>query len=110
MFEVIRDRGYRGSLVHLQRLLAGWRRAERPARSNQDSLSLGPVRGPETGLAISPVIAAALCLKPRGKLTSDQVRKVDALKEGSQAFVRMRALAMRFNGILRGRRADPLQA
>ncbi len=33
---------------------------------------LEPVRGPETGHAISPVIAAALCIKPSGKLTSDQ--------------------------------------
>lgn len=30
-------------------------------------------------------------------------RKVDALNEGSDAFAKMRRLAMRFNGILRGR-------
>ena len=69
-----------------------------------------PVRDPETGHAISPVIAAALCLKPCGQLTPDQVRKVDALKAGSLAFVSMRSLAMRFNGILRSREADPLPA
>ena len=112
LFQMITDRGYQGSLANLQRLLAGWRRAERQAPSDQDRISptLKPVLDPETGYAISPVIAAALCLKPRGKLSTGQAQKVEALKEGSPAFAMMRALAMRFNGILRGRRADPLDA
>ena len=38
------------------------------------------------------------------------MRKVDALKAGSPAFATMRCLVMRFNGILRGREADPLPA
>lgn len=71
---------------------------------------LEPVRDPGTGHAISPAIAAALCMKPRGKLSLDQARKVDALKAGSPAFATMGALAMRFNGILRGRRANPFDA
>ncbi|SFF24238.1 Transposase [Sulfitobacter brevis] len=111
MFRLIQERGYEGSLTHLQRLLAGWRRAEKqtkgPAVEHQ---ILKPVRDPETGHAISPVIAAALCIKPRGKLTSDQARKVDALKAGSPAFATMRSLAMRFNGIMHGHQADPLAA
>ncbi|HIC64856.1 MAG TPA: transposase, partial [Paracoccus sp.] len=112
LFSLIRERGYEGSLSNLQRLLAGWRRAEKqeqggPFREHQ---ILEPVRDPETGHAISPVIAAALCIKPRGKLTSDQARKVEALKEGSPAFTTMRRLAMRFNGIMRSRKADPLPA
>ena len=37
-------------------------------------------------------------------------RKVDALKRGSRAFATMRRLAMRFNGILRGRQPEPLEA
>ncbi|CAN0576036.1 unnamed protein product, partial [Ectocarpus sp. 12 AP-2014] len=111
LFVMIRKRGYEGSKSHLQRLLAGWRRAEQhtkgPAVEHQ---ILEPVRDPETGHAISPVIAAALCIKPRGKLTPDQARKVDALKTRSPDFATMRRLAMRFNGILRGRQADPLPA
>jgi hypothetical protein len=71
---------------------------------------LEPVRDPETEHAISPAIAAALCIKPRGMLTPDQARKADALKAGSPAFATMRCLAMRFNGILRGCEADPLLA
>jgi transposase len=111
LFRMIQERGYEGSQSHLQRLLAGWRRAEQQASDPKvEHEILKPVRDPETGHAISPVIAAALCIKPRGKLTADQARKVDALKTGSPAFATMRSLAMRFNGILRGRVADPLPA
>ncbi len=111
LFRLIRERGYEGSPTHLQRLLAGWRRAEKQAKGPAlEHQILEPVRDPETGHAISPVIAAALCIKPRGKLTPDQARKVDALKAGSPAFATMRCLVMRFNGILRGREADPLPA
>lgn len=110
LFQMIGDLGYEGSLTHLQRLLAGWRRAEKQTfnHTNMVTQTLEPVRDPETGHAISPVIAAALCIKPRGKLSPDQARKVGALKAGSPAFATMRSLAMRFKGILRGRQADPL--
>jgi hypothetical protein len=102
LFRLIRKRGYEGSPTHLRRLLAGWRRAEKQAKGPAlEPQILEPVRDPETGHAISPVIAAALCIKPRGKLTPDQARKVDALKAGSPAFATMRCLAMRFNGICR---------
>jgi hypothetical protein len=35
-----------------------------------------------TDRAISPLIAAALCLKPRGQMTVRRVANVDALKSG----------------------------
>jgi hypothetical protein len=57
------------------------------------------------GAAISPVppiVASALCIKPRGLLTSAQAEKVDDLKAASTEFTVMRALAMRFRGPLRG--------
>jgi transposase len=111
LFRMIQERGYEGSQSHLQRLLAGWRRAEQqPKGRSVEHQILEQVRDPETGHAISPVIAAALCIKPRGKLTPDQARKVDALKAGAPSFATMRSLAMRFSGILRGRAADPLPA
>ncbi|RUW59318.1 transposase, partial [Mesorhizobium sp. M4B.F.Ca.ET.049.02.1.2] len=75
-----------------------------------EAFSLAPVKDPDTGHAISPVVAAALCIKPRGQLTDQQARKVDALKRGSPAFARMRSLAMRFNGLLRGCQPEPLEA
>ena len=112
LFSMIQGRGYEGSLSNLQRLLAGWRRAEKQEQGVPigEPQILEPVRDPETGRAISPVFAAALCIKPRGKLTAEQARKVEALKAGSPAFTTMRRLAMRFKGIMNGRKADPLSA
>ena len=108
----IQRHGYEGSLSHLQRLLAGWRRDEQTALAGPTDtpLPLAPVRDPQTGHAISPVVAAALCIKPRRKLTADQAQKVDALKAGSPSFATMRSLAMRFQGILRGDQSAPLDA
>jgi transposase len=56
-----------------------------------------------TGWLISPIVAASLCIKPRGLLTSEQAAKVDALKSASPDFTAMRRLAMRFRGILRSK-------
>jgi transposase len=95
----------------LQRLLAGWRRAEQQAQGPAVELEvLEPVRNPETEHAISPVIAPALCIKPRGQLNADQARKVKALKTGASSFATMRSLDLRFNGIMRGSQTHPLPA
>jgi transposase len=114
LFHDVKKRGYTGSFANLERLLGAWRRAEREQADHIQSptlnLNLEPVRDPDTGHAISPVVAAALCIKPRGLLTDRQARKVDALKQGSDAFAEMRRLAMRFNGILRSKRSAPLDA
>lgn len=112
MFHDVKQRGYTGSFANLERLLGAWRRAEREQADDiqAPALNLDPVRDPDTGHAISPVVAAALCIKPRGLLTGRQARKVDALKQGSDAFAEMRRLAMRFHGILRGKRSAPLDA
>lgn len=108
----VRLRGYTGSRSHLERLLGAWPRADNWTASAPatEAFSLAPVKDPDTGHAISPVVAAALCIKPRGQLTDQQARKVDALKRGSPAFARMRSLAMRFNGLLSGCQPEPLEA
>jgi transposase len=112
LFHDVKQRGYPGSFANLERLLGAWRRAEREQADHITSpalnLNLEPVRDPDTGHAISPVVAAALCIKPRGLLADRQARKVDALKQESDAFAKMRHLAMRFNGILRSKRSAPL--
>ncbi|MGF9567839.1 ISL3 family transposase [Neorhizobium sp. BT27B] len=122
LFHDIKHRGYTGSFSNLERLLATWRRAERPetdevkgdmapARiglSDREPNSL-PVRDPQTGHLISPIVAATLCIKPRGALTINQARKVDALKQGSRTFAVMRSFAMRFRGIFRGRDSAKLE-
>jgi hypothetical protein len=98
----IRDLGYTGSLSHLGRLLSGWRRAGRPITVDAITAATPLLIDPLTGHLVSPSVAAALCIKPRGLLTDAQAAKVDAFKTISPAFATMRALAMRFRGILRG--------
>lgn len=64
----IQQRGYGGSYPHLERLLAGWPRAEKHAAVDRPTISrkLEPVKDQHTGHAVSNVISAALCIKPRG--------------------------------------------
>ncbi len=115
LFWEIKHRGYQGSYSHLQKLLAEWRSASdegRPLPERQPIAAAAEVRAvdPSTGWQLSPITAAALCLKPRGLLTPSQVLKVEALKHASPSFAAMRRLAMRFRGILRGGRAARLGA
>lgn len=112
LFHNVKQRGYTGSFANLERLLGAWRRSEREQADDipPTKWNLEPIRDPETGHAISPVIAAAPCIKPRGMLTDRQARKVNALKQGSNAFAEMRRLAMRFNGILRSKKSEALDA
>jgi hypothetical protein len=49
----------------------------------------------------SPLVAAALCIKPRPLLTARQAEEIDALKRDSPDFAAMRSLAMKFRGVLR---------
>ncbi|WP_353654276.1 ISL3 family transposase [Agrobacterium sp. Ap1] len=110
LFYDIKNRGYTGSRSNLERLLKVWREVENiqldepPPEMDVSE----PVRDPDTGHMISSVVAAALCIKPRGLLTDLQARKVNALKQGSRAFAIMRGLAMRFNGILRSTSSQAL--
>ena len=106
----IRQLGYTGSLSHLGRLLAGWRRAGRPVTVDAITTATTLLFDPLTGHLVSPIVAAALCVKPRGLLTDAQAAKVDAFKAISPAFATMRALAMRFRGILRGGDVEKLTA
>ena len=111
----IKLRGYSGSFSHLERLLAKWRRANdakvvtlppvpEPTRALTTTIATVPrAVDPATGWTISPIVAASLCIKPRGLLTPSQAAKVDALKSASADFTAMRRLAMRFRGILRSK-------
>ena len=111
----IKFRGYTGSFSHLERLLAKWRRANdakvvtlppvpEPTTAPTTTIVTVPrAVDPATGWTISPIVAASLCIKPRGLLTPRQAAKVDALKNASADFTAMRRLAMRFRGILRSK-------
>ncbi|MDX0432827.1 ISL3 family transposase [Sinorhizobium medicae] len=110
LFYDIKNRGYTGSRSNLERLLKVWREVEN-LQSDEPPPDVDvsePVRDPHTGHMISSVVAAALCIKPRGLLTDRQAGKVNALKQGSTVFAIMRGLAMRFNGILRSRSSEAL--
>jgi transposase len=101
LFREINARGYTGSFSNLERLLAKWRNPKREvARPTPPHFGMKPV-DPASGQSISPIVAAALCIKPRGVLTDNQAVKVDALKSEWPEFAAMRRLAMRFRGILR---------
>jgi hypothetical protein len=63
---------------------------------------------PVTGWLISPIVVAALCMKPHGLLRTGQAAKVAALKSALSEFVTMCWLAMRFRGILRSKNAKRL--
>src|SRR5271166_2412060 len=111
LFREIKLRGYIGSFSHLERLLAKWRRARgakvvtlppapEPTTALTPTIATVPCAvDPATGWSISPIVAASLCIKPRGLLTPGQAAKVDALKSASPDFTAMRQLAMRFRGI-----------
>jgi hypothetical protein len=113
LFEEIRRRGYTGSFSHLARFLAPWRSGA-PSLDDDEQEALAPVRvrtlDAMTGRAISPLTAAALCVKPRGQMTARQAASVDALKAGSAEFITMRRLAMQFRGALRSGTTERLDA
>ncbi|GLI96068.1 transposase [Methylocystis echinoides] len=121
LFGEIKQQGYTGSYSHLARFIAPWKDAGRPldfivetpldpaspASSSSSACGLpaatpAPRIDPTTGRHISPLTAAALCVKPRGQMTSRQLAVVDALKAGSEEFTTMRQLAMRFRALFRG--------
>jgi transposase len=108
LFQEIKARGYTGSFSNLERLLAKWRNPKRKAARPALPAPRAPSIDPVTGRLISPIVAAALCVKPRGTLTSAQAAKVDALKSEWSGFAAMRRLAMRFRGILRSENGSKL--
>jgi len=75
LFSDIRHRGYTGSFSHLARFLAPWRGSTRVDDENDLSSSdrealvapLVKTLDTMTGRQISPLTAAALCVKPVAK-------------------------------------------
>jgi hypothetical protein len=97
-----------GSLTHLQRLLNSWRRAHFAAAIGVPVPAAAAAPSEPATPIVPPIVAAALCIKPRGLLTEAQAEKVDKLKAQSSQFAMMRQLAMRFRGIFRGSDTEPL--
>ena len=78
LFDEIKRRGYVGSFSNLERLLAKWRctTADAPATV----MPTVQAADPTTGWLISPIVAAALCIKPRASLNLEQAAKIEAPK------------------------------
>lgn len=118
LFGEIKQQGYVGSYSHLTRFITAWKDpegsleviVEAPVELSSPKLSApdfnacskSPAIDPATGRRISPLTAAALCVKPRGQMTPRQICIVDALNTESKDFAMMRQLAMRFRGLFRG--------
>jgi hypothetical protein len=103
LFAEIKRAGYTGCYTHLARFIAAWRRRVESEGSSRPETPPRPLpRDPTTGRPLSPLTAAALCIKPRPQLTARQAAIVDTLKTSSSEFASMRQLAMRFRGILKG--------
>ncbi len=108
LFQEIKARGYTGSFSNLERLLAKWRNPKRKTVNTASTVPDPRPVDPATGRSISPIVAAALCIKPRGLLTANQAAKVDALKEDWPKFAAMRQLAMRLRGMLKSKSVGKL--
>lgn len=104
----IRTLGYTGSLTHLQRLLNRWRRAHFAAEAGAPALQNAVIVENSMAPVVSPIVAAMLCIKPRGMLTQQQEAQVDKLKAEHIEFATMRKLAMRLRGIMRAGDAKSL--
>ncbi len=70
--------GYTGSLSQLECLLTKWRHAGHAVVFDAPAAKAGILTDPSTGQLVSPIVAAALCIKLRGLLTEPQADKVDA--------------------------------
>jgi transposase len=121
----VRELGFTGCVARLYAFLSPWRQADvgqatpdaRATPRNAAPLETPyyselPVmpRDPSTGGLISSIVAAALCVKPRGMLTESQKANVAVLKSSLPSFAVMRALAMRFRGMMTSGKADGLDA
>jgi transposase len=108
LFQEIKARGYTGSFSNLERLRAKWRNPKRKTTRTASIVPSPQPLDPATGRSISPIVAAALCIKPRGLLTVNQAAKVDAMKKDWPEFATMRRLAMRFRGLIKSKSASKL--
>jgi transposase len=107
LLQEIREQGYTGCYSQLAAFVAPWR--EKAKKKPMPPAPVGTLPlDPRTGGVISPIIAAVLCIKPRGLLTPRQAEKVDVLKQALPIFACMRSLAMRFRGLLRGNNLEAL--
>jgi len=103
LFTEIKGLGYTGCFSYLARFLSPWRRQGQPIPHAETRTREAAVAAPGaiSRPTMSPLVAAALCIRPRSLLTARQAQEVDTLKRLSPVFAQMRRFAMRFRGVLR---------
>jgi Transposase/Putative ATPase subunit of terminase (gpP-like) len=104
LFAEAKKLGYVGSFGHMARYIAQVRsiaRANGPPAPAERPIRTLPL-DPASGSRISPVVAAAISMKPRRQLTERQVGMLTVLKEDVPGFAAIRHLAIRFQNLLRG--------
>jgi hypothetical protein len=84
--EIVEDEGFLGATapdLRRRRSIAPWRRdtppSSRPTNGGRSAAPLQTARSPPG----SPIVAAALCIKPRASLTLGKASKIEALKSAS---------------------------
>ena len=98
----IKGLGYTGCFSYLARFLSPWPRQGQPIPHAQTHTRVSATApGAISRPTMSPLVAAALCIKPRPLMTARQAQEVNTLRRLSPVFAEMRRLAMRFRGILR---------
>jgi hypothetical protein len=76
LFQEIKARGYTGGFSNLERLLTKWRNSQRKSTRTAPVVPRPQPLDPATGRSISPIVVAALCIKPHGLLAANQAAKV----------------------------------
>ncbi len=91
---------YTGCYTHLARFIAAWRHWMESEGSSRPEMLPRPLpRVPAASRLLSPLTAAALCIRQRPQRTVRKAGVVDTLKTSSSEFTSMRQLAMRFRSI-----------
>ena len=114
LFAEIRHRGYTGRFSHCSRISSAPWRSGAPSLDD-DEQEAQPRSAcdadPMTGRVISPLTAAALCVKlPRGQIDRPAGRQRRCAKGGVCQTTTMRRLAIQFRGLLRSGTTERLDA
>jgi hypothetical protein len=108
LFSEIKRLGYTGCSSRVAKYIAPWRQNAAGAIPAPAKVLL-PV-DPATGIRISSLVAASLCMKPRPLLAKGELGTLGLLKQTVPGFRVMRQMALRFRAILRSRSVGRLEA
>jgi hypothetical protein len=108
LFSEITRLGYTGCSSRVAKYITPWRQTADGAATTPSKILL-PL-DPTTGIRISSLVAAAVCLGPRPELNEHERGALGLLKQGVPGIRLMRHMALRFRVVLRSRSLDRLEA